>query len=166
MKSDKTLRLILLLLALCAFGFGLYYALRKTEIVEAHIYPAGERLYSQHLVVKHFPLTDKAKISWWKRNAAMLKAHYGLEVNAASRYSVTVWDYDGGYEVYREGRFLEFSQPEHFCFEDMKTDKNCLDKSNIVMKIKMDSSGRINYNIDLKTYIEEQDGHMWVREWQ
>lgn len=165
MKKNKILSLVLLLLALGGPGLGFYYMLKKPLIVEAHIYPAAENLYSQHLVVKHFPLTDKAKIAWWKSNAAMLKARYGLDVNGEERYSVTVWDYDDGYEVYREGRFLDFSQPDHFCFEDMKTDKNCLDKSNIVMRIKVDSSKRINYGIGLKTYIEERDGHMWARNW-
>lgn len=63
MKSNKHLKLLLLLLALCAIGYGSYYALRKTEIVEGHIYPAGKYIYSQHLMVKRFPLTDKAKIS-------------------------------------------------------------------------------------------------------
>lgn len=166
MKSNKHFRLILLLLALCAIGYGTYYALRKTEIVEGHIYPAGKYIYSQHLVVKHFPLTDKAKISWWKSNVALLKTRYDLEVSGGSRYSVVIWDYGSGYEVYREGSFLEFSQPDHFCFEDMTADENCLDKGNILMKVKMDASGRINYDIGLKTYVEEKSGRMWVREWR
>lgn len=42
MKSNKHLKLLLLLLALCAIGYGSYYALRKTEIIEGHIYPAGK----------------------------------------------------------------------------------------------------------------------------
>lgn len=77
-----------------------------------------------------------------------------------------IWDYGSGYEVYREASFLEFYRPDYFCFEDMTADENCLDKGNILMDVKMDASGRINYDIGLKTYVEEKSGRMWVREWR
>lgn len=78
-----------------------------------------------NIVVTHFPLTDNGKINWWLDHKEFIKKTYNTP--AQSRYYIAIWDIGDGYvaDSYKE---------DFYCFSDMKTTKNCIEK-NLLMII-------------------------------
>ncbi|WP_016257500.1 DUF943 family protein, partial [Yersinia pestis] len=82
-----------ILLGMFAVG-ALYTAweiTRPVEIVGVHIDNFSEGYYSNYIIVKNFPVTDKGKISWWENNKIFLKEKYGVPKNYIDgRFSVKI----------------------------------------------------------------------------
>ncbi|WON77168.1 DUF943 family protein [Serratia sp. UGAL515B_01] len=77
------------------------------------------------VLVENFPLTDKGKIRWWLENKNILKEKYNIPNPAQDGfYSVIFWDFGDGY---KEDKY------DRRCFDDMKTNKNCIEKNSLII---------------------------------
>jgi len=114
-KNKKIISLSLLVI-IALLGYWLWLSLRSVEIVAVH----QEGSHSS-VLVKSFPLTDKGKIKWWFKNKEMLKDKYHIPTpDADGAFTVVFWYFGDGYK--EEGKY------DRRCFEDMKTQANCIDK--------------------------------------
>ena len=96
-------------------GF-LWLSLRPVEIIAVH----QDGNFSD-VLVKNFPLTAKGKIRWWLENKEMLKSRYDIPKPASyGSYTISFWLFGDGYK--------EREYKDRLCFEDMKTEKNCIEK--------------------------------------
>lgn len=112
--------------------------LRPVELVAVH--QDDEFAY---ILVHNFPLTDKGKIAWWLAHANELKTKYAIpRPGPYGLYSISFWDFGDGY---KEDAF------DLFCFSDMKTRKNCIEK-NMVLSIDNNIEGTVIFTTDNDAY--------------
>ena len=112
--------------------------LRPVEVVAVH---QDDQL--TYILVRNFPLTDKGKITWWLAHANELKAKYAIpRPGPYGLYSISFWDFGDGY---KEDAF------DLFCFSDMKTKKNCVEK-NFVFMVNNTSDGTVVFTTDVDKY--------------
>ncbi len=117
-KSKKTF-CALFLIGCTLIGYVLWLSLRPVDIISVH-----EKNNFSDVLVKNFPFTDKGKVNWWLKNKEILKEKYNIPKPASDGfYTVIFWDFGDGYQ--EEGKY------DRLCFEDMKTQKNCIDKNAI-----------------------------------
>ena len=113
-RKNKTIYLLLASIVLLV-GY-LWLSLRPVEIVAVH----QEHNHS-NVLVKNFPLTAKGKIKWWLENQAMLKKQYGIpKPEPRGYFTINFWLFGDGYK--EEGKY------DRRCFNDIKTEKNCIEK--------------------------------------
>ncbi|UNK26979.1 DUF943 family protein [Serratia plymuthica] len=121
--KSKRILLGLLLVGCSLAGYMLWLTLRPVKIVSVH---KDENF--AHVLVRNFPFTDKGKISWWLENKNILKINYDIPNPAPyGSFTVNFWDFGEGYK--EEGKH------DRRCFDDIKTNKNCIDK-NLLLSIK------------------------------
>ena len=112
--------------------------LRPVEVVAVH---QDDQL--TYILVRNFPLTDKGKITWWLAHANELKAKYAIpRPGPYGLYSISFRDFGDGY---KEDAF------DLFCFSDMKTKKNCIDK-NVVLSVDNAIDGTVFFTTNDGTY--------------
>lgn len=128
-------------------GVGLWFLRHPVEIVDIH-----QRNKYSDVLVRNFPFTDKGKIKWWLKNKGMLKEKYNIpNLTQDGLFSVTFWDFGEGY---KEDKY------DRRCFDDMKTNKNCIEK-NIIFTIENDKNKRINFTMyDGDDYRLNENGDM------
>ncbi|WON77770.1 DUF943 family protein [Serratia sp. UGAL515B_01] len=142
-KSKKIL-CMLLLTSSVLLGCFLWLPLRPVEIVAVH-----QRHHFSDVLVIGFPITDKGKINWWLENKEMLKAKYNIPKLASyGNFSITFWNFPEGYKE---------DEYDRLCFDDMKTDKNCIDK-NAVFTVNNDSENRTIFTVYNGTYLLRENG--------
>ncbi|AJJ03191.1 hypothetical protein BZ21_3175 [Yersinia pseudotuberculosis] len=147
------------------FTVGVLYTIwmitRPVEIVGVHIDNFSEGYYSNYIIVKNFPVTDKGKISWWENNKFLLKEKYGVPKNYIDgRFSVKILDAGDGYKLNLPKRdvFFPDSDTSHLiCFEEMKVAENCIDK-NWVMDIEKIRDNRVFFSIGRSSYQQAVEG--------
>ncbi|WP_144817607.1 MULTISPECIES: DUF943 family protein [Enterobacteriaceae] len=111
---------------------------RPVELVAVHQH--DEFAY---ILVHNFPLTDKGKIAWWLAHADKLKEKYAFpRPGPYGLYFIIFWDFGDGY---KEDAF------DLFCFSDMKTKKNCVDK-NFVFMVNNTRDGTVVFTTDIDKY--------------
>ncbi|MGV3346572.1 DUF943 family protein [Enterobacteriaceae bacterium LUAb1] len=117
-KNKKTLYTLLLIG--CALpGVFLWLSLRSAEVVVVH-----EDGSSIDILVKNFPITSKGKINWWLKNKNGLKEKYNIPKPEQDGYFIIIfWLFGDGYK--------ETDGYDRLCFDDMKTEINCIDKNRI-----------------------------------
>jgi len=119
--------------------------LRPVELVAVH---QDDQL--TYILVRNFPLTDRGKIAWWLEHADELKTKYAFpRPGPYGLYSISFWDFGDGY---KEDAF------DLFCFSDMKTKKNCIEK-NMVLSIDNARDGTVIFTTDNDAYTLK-DGKM------
>ncbi|CND51874.1 DUF943 family protein [Yersinia pseudotuberculosis] len=144
-KSKKILG-VLLLTGGVLLGYSLWLSLRPVEIVAVH-----QRHHFSDVLVKDFPTTDQGKISWWLEKKEMLKSEYNIPKPASyGNFSITFWDLSEGYKE---------DEYDRLCFDDMKTDKNCIDK-NAVFTVNNDSENRIIFTAYNGKYLLKENGEI------
>jgi len=112
--------------------------LRPVELVAVH---QDDQL--TYILVRNFPLTDRGKIAWWLEHADELKAKYAIpRPGPYGLYFIIFWDFGDGY---KEDAF------DLFCFNDMKTKKNCVDK-NFVFMVNNTRDGTVVFTTDVDKY--------------
>ena len=139
-------KIICLLLAgtVLLIGF-LWLSLRPVEIVAVH-----QRNNFSDVLVKNFPFTDKGKIKWWLENQGMLKNRYGIPIPASNGYfDITFWLFGNGYK--------EEEKYDRLCFEDMKTEKNCIEK-NSTFTVRNNDENVITFITYGGRYVMREDG--------
>ncbi|CNI45848.1 DUF943 family protein [Yersinia pekkanenii] len=144
-KSKKILG-VLLLTGGVLLGYSLWLSLRPVEVVAVH-----QRHHFSDVLVKDFPTTDQGKISWWLKKKEMLKSEYNIPKPASyGNFSITFWDFSKGYKE---------DEYDRLCFDDMKTDKNCIDK-NAVFTVNNDSENRIIFTVYNGKYLLKENGEI------
>ena len=129
---------------LLTVGF-LWLSLRPVEIVAVH-----QRNDFSDVLVKSFPLTAKGKIKWWLENKEMLKSRYNTpRPDPDGSYTISFWLFGDGYK--------EREYKDRLCFEDMKTEKNCIEKGMIFSVDKSKNSG-IVFTANNGTYRLKKNG--------
>jgi len=115
--SKKRLLWVLILLSAILTSYVFWLSQRPVEIFAVH--QDGE---FSDVLVRTFPLTDKGKIAWWLKNKDMLKNKYNIpNPGPDGFFSINFWLFGNGYKT--EGKY------DRRCFEDMKTQENCIDKN-------------------------------------
>ena len=112
--------------------------LRPVELVAVH---QDDQL--TYILVRNFSLRDRGKIAWWLEHADELKAKYAIpRPGPYGLYFIIFWDFGDGY---KEDAF------DLFCFNDMKTKKNCVDK-NFVFMVNNTRDGTVVFTTDVDKY--------------
>ncbi|SCC13005.1 DUF943 family protein [Kosakonia oryziphila] len=117
-KNKKTIAL--LTLTICVLlGYWLWLSLRPVDIVAVH--EDGSNI---DILVKDFPITNKGKINWWLENKDILKEKYNIPKPEQDGYFVIIfWLFGEGYK--------KTDGYDRLCFDDMKTEINCIDKNRV-----------------------------------
>ncbi|MGP2424276.1 DUF943 family protein [Yersinia sp. 2538 StPb PI] len=141
---------IILAAVVIFFVYIVFYVFQPVKIIDGHIRSSGFSV----LIVKNPPLTDKGKISWWKKNELFIKETYSIpKPDSDGTFTVVVLDVGDGYKI--DSGTDEDS--DLLCFDDMKTEKNCIEK-NWVMDIEYLKNGSTRFNINKSSYIQLSDG--------
>jgi len=144
-KTQKVLGVLCLVTSLL-FGYFIWLSLRPVEIIAVH-YDGN----FSHILVRNFPFTDKGKINWWLKNKEILKEKYKIpSPSPYGSFTVNFWDFGNGYK--------EEDKYDRRCFDDMKTNKNCIDK-NLIFSIKRIKDSHTLFIVyDGANYRSEKDG--------
>jgi len=127
--KNRKIRYLLSLSLAVLLGYALWLAIRPVEIIAVH-----QRRNHSDVLVKTFPFTTQGKINWWLENEKILKEKYDIPKPASyGGFTIIFWYFGDGYK--EEGKY------DRFCFEDMKTKKNCIEKEHAFEVSYSDSMG-------------------------
>jgi len=124
MKTHAKIIIVTLIAALCSFA--LWRIFQSPQIVNIH-----QDGHLTNIVMKNFPLTNKARIAWWLKNKDYLKEVYGVPVPYIEdgNFNLIIWDIGDGYRVNR----MTEQDSDLLCFKDMKTKANCIEKNDLMV---------------------------------
>ncbi|MEN4523375.1 DUF943 family protein [Pantoea agglomerans] len=111
---------------------------------------------NKELLVKNMPFTDSDKIEWWDNNGVKT-------ISSPETYNVSIWKFDGKYQKLaprNSGAFPDYDTDYLLCFDDMKTEENCIDKSTWIMEITKTKDGYTYYRLDGKSYYRKPSGEL------
>ncbi|QKJ85000.1 DUF943 family protein [Paramixta manurensis] len=142
MKASK-IKITFMILFLIGIGV-VWISLRPVQIIAIHHNGA----YTD-IVVKHFPLTEKQKITWWKKNGQSIEKKYGFPTDEIDGYSsISIWNIGDGYK--EKGKY------DRKCFNDMKNKENCIEKDRLLI-IENYKNGKVNFT-DKNRYTQLPNG--------
>ncbi|MGL4860528.1 MAG: DUF943 family protein [Chitinophagaceae bacterium] len=148
MTKLKVTVIALALVTIITAGYLVWRVSQPVEIIAVH--------RGVNLLVKNYPITDKGKIDWWIKNqsALMDKYHFPKIDDYDGSFMVIIWDIGDGYKkMPRRDTGSELA-----CFDDMKTDVNCIEKNGIISIDRYDG-GKIRYTIKQGgTYLQQHEG--------
>nr|WP_246494586.1 DUF943 family protein [Brenneria izadpanahii] len=131
-------------LTVLAAVYGIIWLSRPVKIVAIH-----QRSDFSHVLVLNFPLTNRGKIDWWLKNREMLQEKYAIPKRSSyGSFNITFWDFGEGYKE---------NEYDRLCFEDMQTEKNCIEKQ-LVFAIDDNGKGDITLKTPSQWYIQQPDG--------
>ncbi|MFC6376716.1 DUF943 family protein [Tatumella terrea] len=110
----------------------------------------------KEVLIKNIPFTDSEKIKWWERNSEKF-------FNKSQVYSVSLWRFDGTYLKLApkdSGLFPDHDTDYLLCFDDVKSDKSCIDKSNWIMDITKSKDGHTYYQMGGRSYYLKPSGEL------
>lgn len=111
---------------------------------------------NKELLVKNIPFTDSDKIEWWDNNGVKT-------ISSPETYNVSIWKFDGKYQKLaprNSGAFPDHDTDYLLCFDDMKTEENCIDKSTWIMEITKTKDGYTYYRLDGESYYRKPSGEL------
>ncbi|TKV05819.1 DUF943 family protein [Citrobacter sp. wls619] len=113
------------------FSFVVIYlwSSRSVEIVDVHYYSDKDI----NILARHFPITDRGKLNWWRKNERKILEKYNLPEND---FSVYIWNFGDGYQKLSPYD----AEDEFYCFPDIKSEFNCIKKD-----IYMSAEAGVNY---------------------
>jgi hypothetical protein len=128
----KAKHLLLTLIALIACFYIVHPIFFSTKIIGVH-----QNGNWTDVVVKNFPITDRGKVEWWKKNLTQLKLRYNTpEIDPYDGgFEISIWDIGNGYQ--KEAPKQDWMAPSVdtsylICFDDMKMDANCVEKDRLL----------------------------------
>ena len=138
-------------IALAVMVFSLWDYVFPVRIIDVH--RSTDRMGYDYIIVDHFPLTDRGRINWWLSQRDMLKKKYNIP--AGHRFVLTVWDVGDGY-------LRDSPHEDYFCFPDMKSEKNCIEKIELLqVSFMFPESNKIRFFVDENMYImNKKNGSM------
>lgn len=107
-------------------------------------------------LVKNIHFSDTDKIKWWDNNGVKT-------ISSRETYNISVWNFDGKYQKLapkNSGAFPDHDTDYLLCFDDMKSDENCIDKSNWIMDITKTKDGYTYYRLDGESYYRKPSGEL------
>ncbi|WP_239001190.1 DUF943 family protein [Pantoea stewartii] len=110
----------------------------------------------KELLVKNMPFTDSDKIKWWDNNRDKF-------ISSPKTYNVSLWNFNCGYQTLApkdSGFFPDHDNDYLLCFDDMKKEENCIDKSNWLMDISKTKDGYIHYRLNGESYYRKPSGEL------
>ncbi|MCG8709866.1 DUF943 family protein [Brenneria sp. 4F2] len=135
---------VIAVLAVLAVVYGIIWLSRPVKIVAIH-----QKQHFSHVLVLNFPLTNRGKIDWWLKNREMLQEKYAIPKRSSyGSFTITFWDFGEGYKE---------SEYDRRCFEDMQTEKNCIEKQ-LVFAIDDNGKGDITLKTPSQWYKQQPDG--------
>ncbi|MFE8116885.1 DUF943 family protein [Brenneria goodwinii] len=137
---------VVAVLAVLAAIYAIIWLFRPVKIVAIH-----QHNDSSYVLVLNFPLTDRGKIDWWLKNREMLKEKYAIPKR--SSYGSFTIAFLGFGEGYMESEY------DRLCFEDMPTEKNCIEKQ-ILFVIDDNGAGSITLRTSNQRYRLQPDGEI------
>jgi hypothetical protein len=139
-------KIVVIVTVLCIAISEYFLFFRKTEIIFVH-HAEGVT----DIVVKNFPITQIGKIIWWENNKdSLLKKREISDVDEYGYYSVAIADIGEGFKKVSEADFSSWyslSRNDLLCFDDIKSEKRCIEKNNLMM-IQNGMDNKTNYYID------------------
>ncbi|QKJ85864.1 DUF943 family protein [Paramixta manurensis] len=151
----KTSKFVLIFVFFVACLYIIFRLSLPTLIVAIH-----KDQYVNNILVVNPPLTDKAKIHWWKKNKAKIKSYFDIPSSRSDgTFTIIFWDFGDGYSPLtpRNLDMLPGNNTDYlYCFDDMKVKANCIEKKQI-MTITKSTSGRI-YITTNKRYLLKENG--------
>ncbi|MGV3345410.1 DUF943 family protein [Enterobacteriaceae bacterium LUAb1] len=148
MKIKGKIYSSVLLIIACIVSYFLWSSMRSVEIIAVH---HRESNFSD-ILVRHFPFTDKGKITWWLENKSRLEKEFNIpDVGPDGFFYITFWNFGDGYK--EEGKY------DRLCFDDMKTKINCIEKD-AVFSVNTDREKRIFFTVYDGTYLMKKQGEI------
>ncbi|MDX5628458.1 MULTISPECIES: DUF943 family protein [unclassified Brenneria] len=137
-------RRVIAVLSILAAIYGIIWLSRPVKIVAIH-----QMQHFSDVLVLNFPLTNRGKIDWWLKNGAMLEEKYAIPKRSSyGSFTITFWDFSEGYKE---------SEYDRLCFEDMQTEKNCIEKPPL-FSINDNGRGDITFKTSSQLYEQLPDG--------
>ena len=137
---------IYIIIALVVIFISLWDYIHPVKIIDVH--RSTDSLAYDDIIVDNFPLTDRGRINWWLSQRDMLKKKYNIP--SGQRFVLTVWNLGEGY-------LRDSPREDYFCFPDMKTEKNCIEKNNLLeVAFRFPETNEISFIIGDNLYIMNQ----------
>ncbi|MBM3069668.1 DUF943 family protein [Lelliottia sp. RWM.1] len=138
-------------IALIVIVFSLWEDIYPVKIIDVH--RSTNSLGYDDIIVDHFPLTDRGRINWWLSQRDMLKKKYNIP--SGQRFVLMVWDVGDGY-------LRDSPREDYFCFPDMTSEKNCIEKNNLLeVTFRFPESNKIRFYVGDNMYVmNKKDGSM------
>jgi Enterobacterial putative membrane protein (DUF943) len=138
-------------IALAVIVVSFWDYIYPVKIIDVHL--STDRIGYDDIIVDHFPLTDRGRINWWLSQRDMLKKKYSIP--SGQEFVLTVWDVGDGY-------LRDSPREDYFCFPDMISEKNCIEKNKLLkVDARFSDKNNVNFLIDDKKYImNKKDGSM------
>lgn len=147
MKVNNRLIYSVILSILILAGFFTWFTQRPVKIIAVH-----ENSHYSSVLVEQFPVTDKGKINWWVKNKNILQKIYGIPKPSDWGYfNIMFWDFGDGYK--------KQDKSERLCFEDMRTEKRCIDK-NKIFSVERDRHGNTLFTVNDGRYQMNENGEV------
>ncbi|MEP9086304.1 DUF943 family protein [Enterobacter hormaechei] len=148
MKKSRFLYIATVFVVIVCSHWGDVY---PVKIIDVH--RSTDRFGYDDIIVDHFPLTDRGRINWWLSQRDMLKKKYNIP--SGQEFVLTVWDMGGGY-------LRDSPREDYFCFPDMTSEKNCIEKNKLLrVDARFSDKNKVNFIIgDNKYVMDKKDGSM------
>lgn len=115
-NNEKFIYIVTIAILFCSVVIYLWSG-RPVEIVDVHYY-SGKDI---NILARHFPITDRGKLNWWRENERKILEKYNLPEND---FSVYIWDFGDGYQKLSPYD----AEDEFYCFPDIKSESKCIKK--------------------------------------
>ncbi|HDR2472953.1 TPA: DUF943 family protein [Enterobacter soli] len=140
---------IYMAISLIVIVFTLWEDIYPVKIIDVH--RSTDKFDYDDIIVDHFPLTDRGRINWWLSQRDTLKNKYNIP--SGQEFVLMVWDVGDGY-------LRDSPREDYFCFPDMTSEKNCIEKNNpLKVDARFSDENKINFIIgDNKYIMDKKDG--------
>ena len=159
----KKVKKIFPALVVLSWLYVVFIMLKPVEIVAVH-----HDKFTTDILVKNFPLTNKGKIDWWKKNAGALNKKYPFILNESGEtFWITIWDFKDGYQQEKpdDTTFFPSHSTDHLlCFEEIKAAERCIRKENWLMLVTRATTGTISYTMKGASYYQKPNGPLLLEE--
>jgi hypothetical protein len=142
---------VYMMIALAMIVFSFWDHIYPVKIIDVH--RSTDSFGYDNIIVDHFPLTDRGRINWWLSQRDMLKKKYNIP--SGQRFVLMVWDVGDRY-------LRDSPREDYFCFPDMKAEKNCIEKNELLeVTFRFPESNKIRFIVGGTRYImNKKDGSM------
>jgi len=132
-EQMKRLLVVIIFIVISGFAYFSWLNNRPVKVIDAHYEKGG----GAQIIVDKLPITNAAKIAWWKHNQEEIRKKHHIPDNYMDPMLITIYAWGNGYQ--------EEGKEDRRCFDDISPPRNCLDKD-ILMMIWHNRDNSIKYN--------------------